>query len=477
MTTPIFPNDSGPPRILIIDDNQSIHRDFQLVLVDEMPNAELEADEQRVYGGASKPSPSSPVFVLAHALSGLEGIELVKKSLADDRPFQMAFVDVRMPGIDGVETIARIWRLDPRIQMVICTAYADYSQDDLSGRLGHTDRLLVLKKPFDAIEVTQLAGTLTAKWFLARQAALKLEEMELLVARRTRKVLELQRQSLSRGADTPVPAPPPVEGEGADDDEASASKLPVVLLVGGEDAGRRQLTQALGSNYQFAEARGGEQGLATACELVPDLVLADFAAPGLDGAEFCRQLKANQITSHIPMVLLASRDSEAQQVQALGAGADDYLVQPVSGTLLKARVENLIESRRQLRPVPPAGAELHPRDLIADQADAQFLQRIVAIAEQHLSDFEFDVDDLARKAAVSRRQLFRKLKAISGATPKGLIRTVRLKRASQLLVESQMTVTEITYAVGFSDVKHFRNLFRDEFGVVPSDYAKRPIAP
>ena len=170
------------PRILIIDDNPRIHRDFELVLCEESGNSELDSDERRIYGLTIGTNIKKPVYALEHAHSGDEGIEIVKRGLAEKQYYHLAFVDIRMPGLDGVETIARIWQIDPRIQIVICTAYADYSQEDLILKLGQTDKLLVLKKPFDNIEVTQLAMTLTAKWLLARQAALKLEHLELLVS-------------------------------------------------------------------------------------------------------------------------------------------------------------------------------------------------------------------------------------------------------------------------------------------------------
>src|SRR5258708_24539487 len=179
-SVPLVPSskENSPPRILIIDDNQSIHRDCELVFHEDEPNPELAADALRLYGTAIRPALVKPAYILDHALSGIEGVEKVREGLATGRIYQLAFVDIRMPGIDGGETIERLWQLDPRIQMVICTAYADYSQDDLWRRLGFTDKLLVLKKPFDSIEVTQLAITLTEKWHLAVQAALKLEQME-----------------------------------------------------------------------------------------------------------------------------------------------------------------------------------------------------------------------------------------------------------------------------------------------------------
>src|SRR5690242_13877229 len=118
---------SSPPRILIVDDNPSIHRDFKLVLLDELYNTELQAEEKRLFDEQTQPVASKPVYVLDHAYSGLEAVEKLTRALGEDHPYQLAFVDIRMPGIDGVETISRLWKLDDRLQVVICTAYADYS--------------------------------------------------------------------------------------------------------------------------------------------------------------------------------------------------------------------------------------------------------------------------------------------------------------------------------------------------------------
>ena len=120
-------NQGISPRILIVDDNPSIHRDFELVLQERVEDAELEADERQMYGLAAAPTVLKPTYALDHAMSGLEGVEKVKQALAQELPYQLAFVDIRMPGIDGVETIQRIWETDSRIQVVICTAFADYS--------------------------------------------------------------------------------------------------------------------------------------------------------------------------------------------------------------------------------------------------------------------------------------------------------------------------------------------------------------
>jgi transcriptional regulator GlxA family with amidase domain len=154
----------------------------------------------------------------------------------------------------------------------------------------------------------------------------------------------------------------------------------------------------------------------------------------------------------------------------LESGADDYITKTTSLSALDARVANLLESRSKLLSSLEPGAVLPPRELAASQTDVLFLQRVMAVVDRNMSDLEFDVDALARGVAVSRRQLFRKLKGIINSTPKAFIRSVRLKRAAQLVLRSEMTITEITFAVGFQDVKHFRALFKEQFGVLPSEY-------
>jgi len=453
------------PRILIVDDNPSIHRDFELVLLDSERNADLEAEERRMYGRAAPPPLAKPACIVDHALSGLEGVEQARQALAEERPYQVAFVDIRMPGIDGVETISRMWQIDPAIQVVICTAYADYSWEDLIRRLGPTDKLLLLKKPFDNIEVTLLAGTLAEKWFLGQQAALKLEQMELLVAQRTQKVLALQRRESPAVPAEPLPAMAP-------DEPAAGPEPPLVLLIEDNPAVCRMVSQGLAAEYRIIEAKDEQQGLAQARETVPDLILMEITMPRLDGLALCRRLKRDELTGHIPVILLAADDLEATQIQALEAGADDCLVKPFRLPVLAARADNLLRSRRALQQHFNQANALQPRDIATNQVDAQFLRRTIDTIEKHASDFEFDVEALARMLGMSRRQLFRKLKAITDGTPNTLIRTLRLKRAAQLLQQSQMTVTEITYAVGFSDLKHFRTVFKEQFGVLPGEYAR-----
>ena len=190
-------------RILLIDDMPSIHEDFRKILAARPAARALDDAEAALFGEAAPPPRDG--FELDSAYQGREGVARVEAALQAGRPYAMAFVDMRMPpGWDGVETVERLWRIDPQVQIVICTAYSDHAWEDVLTRLDVQDRLLILKKPFDMIEVSQLARTLTAKWALARQAALQVERLEEAVQERTR-ALHASESQLRQITDT-VPA-------------------------------------------------------------------------------------------------------------------------------------------------------------------------------------------------------------------------------------------------------------------------------
>jgi len=185
-------------RVLIVDDNRSIHDDFRKILSPAGATlAALDATESAVFGDLAD-AVQQTHFELESAYQGQEGVLLVKKALEAGLPYAMAFVDVRMPpGLDGVETTRRIWEIDPNLQVVLCTAYSDYSWSEMFVKLGHRDGLLILKKPFDAVEALQLAFALTEKWWLHQQSLRKVEELESRVTERTRELLQ-SNQSLQR---------------------------------------------------------------------------------------------------------------------------------------------------------------------------------------------------------------------------------------------------------------------------------------
>ncbi|MFM1768022.1 MAG: hypothetical protein RJA22_551 [Verrucomicrobiota bacterium] len=186
------------PRILIIDDNPAIHEDFRKILQGPAAASPLDQLESSLFGSAPAVSPASllPSFEVDSAMQGQEGFEMLRKALAEDRPYALAFVDGRMPpGWDGVETISHLWKACPELQVVICTAYSDYAWEEIIECVGQSDNMVILKKPFDAVEVLQLASAMTKKWLLSRQARVKTETLEAMVRERTRE-LEQTNQGL-----------------------------------------------------------------------------------------------------------------------------------------------------------------------------------------------------------------------------------------------------------------------------------------
>ena len=193
MNTLLHPNH----RILIVDDNAAIHEDFRKILCPTRPGKSEVQDLKAVLFDQPRKAATTIDFELVSAMQGQEGVALVKQALSEGRPFAMAFLDVRMPpGWDGLETAARLWQVCPDVQIVICTAYSDYSWDEMRARLDQPDSLVILKKPFDNVEVQQLAHAMTKKWLLSQQARLQLSELERMVQERTRE-LQKANQSLT----------------------------------------------------------------------------------------------------------------------------------------------------------------------------------------------------------------------------------------------------------------------------------------
>jgi DNA-binding NtrC family response regulator len=182
-----MPDSTANRRILVIDDNRSIHEDFRKILCPQTDRrGAVESVEAALFGEETCGS-AVPSFTMESAYQGQDGLALLRQRLASNSPFAMAFVDVRMPpGWDGIETVTHLWEADPNLQVVICTAYSDYSWDQIARRLGSAAQLVILKKPFDVAEVLQLANAMTEKWRLASEARQRLEDLEGLIRERTR---------------------------------------------------------------------------------------------------------------------------------------------------------------------------------------------------------------------------------------------------------------------------------------------------
>ena len=251
------------------------------------------------------------------------------------------------------------------------------------------------------------------------------------------------------------------------------SERPQILIVDDSADLRAHIIENLGDRFLLFEAGDGREGFNKSVEMVPDLIITDLAMPEMDGLEMCEKIKTDQRTSHIPVIMLTSRTSVENRIIGFEKGADDYFSKPFNMQELFVRIKNLIEQRKMLREQFSRNVRLQPKDISISSEDEKFLSKIISIIEEHLNNFDFDVSKLTDKMALSRVQLFRKLKALTDQSPSEFIRTVRLKRAAQLLDKGFGNIAEVTYQVGFNNLSYFAKCFRELFGTSPSDYAKQ----
>lgn len=230
-------------------------------------------------------------------------------------------------------------------------------------------------------------------------------------------------------------------------------------------------------SYLIEEATNGREALEKVDEFGPDLVISDVMMPEMDGIHLCKALKSDLQTSHIPVILLTARTSLIFKMEGYENGADDYVSKPFNGELLQTRVRNLLKQREALRKKfgDQKRLVIEPSEVSVTSADEQFVQNLMESIEKNMGDVNFRVEDLGKDIGFSRTQLYRKIKALTGQSPNELIRSMRLKRAAQLLKSDAYTISEITYMVGFEDLQYFRSIFRKQFGESPSVYKKEHL--
>ena len=266
-------------------------------------------------------------------------------------------------------------------------------------------------------------------------------------------------------------APPAVVPEQDED-------APTVLIVDDNADIRTYLRSILQGQYRLLEAEDGQRGLELAREQVPDLIVSDVMMPVMNGLEFCQHVKKDGISSHIPVILLTARALEKHQIEGYESGADAYITKPFSPELLLARIDNLLQSRHQLKDlwsVKPATEPATPATAAASvptPIEDAFISRFKKIVEERLADSNLSVEELAADMGLSRVQLYRKVKALTGNTPVDLLRKARLAQAQRLLQESTLSVSEIAYQVGFASPSYFTKCYKDEFGTVPGEARK-----
>ena len=254
-----------------------------------------------------------------------------------------------------------------------------------------------------------------------------------------------------------------------------------ILIVDDNADIRAYLRSILQGTYQVNEAADGQQGLALANEIVPDLIISDVMMPVMNGLEFCQRVKGGTATSHIPVILLTARALSQHQIEGYESGADAYITKPFSAELLMARISNLLRSRLQLKNLfgntedntkEPAAADEAPateREVAEPAITDTFLLKFRDFIEKNMSDSDLNVETIGAELGLSRVQLYRKVKALTGQSPVELLRTARLQKGRQLLQTSGKTISEIAYEVGFTAPSYFTKCFKDEFGISPSD--------
>ena len=246
---------------------------------------------------------------------------------------------------------------------------------------------------------------------------------------------------------------------------------PTVLVIDDNTDIRQYERTLLQDEYIVLEAADGKEGLAVALKEVPDLVICDVMMPVMDGLELTEQLKTNTATSHIPVIMLTAKNLEEHRAEGYEHGADSYITKPFHSKVLLARIENLLRQRQLLKNLYQGTkeAEKEISEAHLEDRDKQFLKQLQAIIQQNLSDSEFGVEDMGQQIGLSRVQLYRKVKAMTGSSVVDLLRKARLAKARRLLETRSMSVSEVAYEVGFSAPSYFTKCFKEEYGMLPGD--------
>ena len=258
---------------------------------------------------------------------------------------------------------------------------------------------------------------------------------------------------------------------------------PILLIVEDNEEIQKYIAESFSDSFEVITADNGEEGKQQALSHIPDIIVSDIMMPVMDGITLCRQLKEDVRTSHIPIILLTAKDSLQDKEEGYEVGADSYLTKPFSASLLRSRINNLLESRKKLitqfqaQPVSGNQTDLNEKRIIIAEAlsklDNEFIEKITLLIEENLSSEKIDITYLSDKMCMSGSTLYRKMKALTGLSTNEYIRKVKMQNAERLLLEGKFNISEIAYKVGMNSTGYFRQCFKEEFGVSPSDYLKQ----
>ena len=275
--------------------------------------------------------------------------------------------------------------------------------------------------------------------------------------------------------------------EDSQNTEPETSK-PILLIVEDNEDIQKYIAESFSDSFEVITGSNGEEGKQQALNRIPDIIVSDIMMPVMDGITLCRQLKEDVRTSHIPVILLTAKDSLQDKEEGYEVGADSYLTKPFSASLLRSRINNLLDSRKKLiTQFQQTGTSHNPnshldekRSIITEalsKLDNEFIEKITQLVEDNLSSEKIDITYLSDKMCMSGSTLYRKMKALTGLSTNEYIRKVKMQNAERLLLEGKYNISEIAYKIGMNSTGYFRQCFKDEFGVSPSDYLKQFTSP
>ena len=275
--------------------------------------------------------------------------------------------------------------------------------------------------------------------------------------------------------------------EDSQNTEPETSK-PILLIVEDNEDIQKYIAESFSDSFEVITGSNGEEGKQQALNRIPDIIVSDIMMPVMDGITLCRQLKEDVRTSHIPVILLTAKDSLQDKEEGYEVGADSYLTKPFSASLLRSRINNLLDSRKKLiAQFQQTGTNHNPnshldekRSIITEalsKLDNEFIEKITQLVEDNLSSEKIDITYLSDKMCMSGSTLYRKMKALTGLSTNEYIRKVKMQNAERLLLEGKYNISEIAYKIGMNSTGYFRQCFKDEFGVSPSDYLKQFTSP
>jgi len=247
---------------------------------------------------------------------------------------------------------------------------------------------------------------------------------------------------------------------------------PLLLYIDDNADLRNFIRQGMENDFRVIAADGGNAGIELATTAIPDIIITDLMMPDVDGLAVLKRLKNDPRTSHIPIIMLTAKDTLESETEGLDFGADSYLTKPFNIGNLNQRIKNILNSRNRLRERFRKEVITSPSEVTLTNVDEEFLQRAVDLVEENMDNTEFTVEELVRLMQVSRSRLYLKLKALTGQSSSEFIRTVRLKRAVQLLENTGYTVKEVMFMTGFNTASYFSKCFKQQFGILPSEYIK-----